>query len=103
MPPKAKPCPLLTSSTRSPSDLQKRRRLSLDPMPLMRQNHLKTTLAGAHHAFNYRKYADHYLAGFAYRFNRRFDLHTLVVRLIVAVARGKPRSEQVIRQAESHC
>ena len=38
MPPKAKPCPLLTSSTRSPSDLQKRRRLSLGPMPLMRQN-----------------------------------------------------------------
>jgi hypothetical protein len=63
---------------------------------------LKTTLAGAHHAFNYGKYAAHYLAGFAYRFNRRFDLHTLVVRLIVAVARCKPRCEQVIRQAESH-
>jgi transposase-like protein len=60
---------------------------------------LKTTLAGAHHAFNYRKYAAHYLAAFAYRFNRRFDLHTLVVRLIIAVARGRPRSEQVIRQA----
>jgi transposase-like protein len=64
---------------------------------------LKTTLAGAHHAFNYRKYVAHYLAAFAYRFNRRFDLHTLVVRLIIAVARGKPRSEQVIRRAESHC
>ena len=38
MPPKAKPGPLLTGSTRSPSDLQKRRRLSLGPMPLMRQN-----------------------------------------------------------------
>ncbi|MDP9124822.1 MAG: IS1595 family transposase, partial [Pseudomonadota bacterium] len=38
-----------------------------------------------------------------YRFNRRFDLHTLAVRLLVAVARCKPRSEQVIRQAESHC
>lgn len=64
---------------------------------------LKTTLAGAYHAFNYRKYAAHYLAAFAYRFNRRFELHTLVVRLIVAVARCKPRSEQVIRWAESHC
>jgi len=63
---------------------------------------LKTTLAGAHHAFDYGKYAAHYLAAFAYRFNRRFDLHTLVVRLIVAVARCKPRSEQVIRQAETH-
>ncbi len=63
---------------------------------------LKTTLAGAHHAFDYGKYAAHDLAAFAYRFNRRFDLHTLVVRLIVAVARCKPRSEQVIRQAETH-
>ena len=38
MTPKAKPCPLLTSSTRSPSDLQRRRRASLGPMTLMRQN-----------------------------------------------------------------
>jgi hypothetical protein len=60
---------------------------------------LKTTLAGAHHAFDYRKYADRYLAGFAYRFNRRFDLHTLVIRLIVAVSRGTPRPEHLIRQA----
>ena len=59
---------------------------------------LKTTLAGAHHAFDYCKYATHYLAAFAYRLNRRFDLHTLVVRLIVAAARCKPRSEQVIRR-----
>jgi hypothetical protein len=64
---------------------------------------LKRTLAGARHAFTYRKYAAHSLAAFAYRFNRRFDLHTLVVRLIVAVARCKPRPEQVIRQAESPC
>jgi transposase-like protein len=64
---------------------------------------LKTTLAGAHHAFDYRKYADRYLARFAYRFNRRFDLRTLVIRLIVAVARGTPRPEHVIRQAYGHC
>ena len=64
---------------------------------------LKTTLAGAHHAFNYRKYAGHSLAAIAYRFNRRFDLHTLVVRLISAVARCQPHSEQAIRRAESHC
>lgn len=64
---------------------------------------LKTTLAGAHHAFDYRKYADRYLAGFAYRFNRRFDLHTLVIRLIVAVSRGTPRPEHLIRQAYGRC
>jgi hypothetical protein len=59
---------------------------------------VSSTLAGASHAFDYRKYADRYLAGFAYRFNRRFDLHTLVIRLIVAVARSAPRPEHVIRQ-----
>src|SRR4051812_39262854 len=38
MAPKAKPCPLLTSSTRSPSDLQIRCRASLGPTPLLRQS-----------------------------------------------------------------
>ena len=47
----------------------------------------KTTLAGAYHSLKYRKYAAHYLAAFAYRFNRRFDLRGLVSRLIVDVAR----------------
>lgn len=63
---------------------------------------LKTTLAGAFHSLNYRKYAQHYLAAFAYRFNRRFDLRGLVTRLIVDVARGKPAQERVVRaQAET--
>jgi hypothetical protein len=64
---------------------------------------LKTTLAGAFHSLNYRKYAEHYLAAFAYRFNRRFDLRTLVARLIVDVARSKPVKEKVVRaHAEAH-
>ena len=46
---------------------------------------LKTTLSGTHHAMNYRKYAEHYLAAFAYRFNRRFDLRGLVASLVVDV------------------
>lgn len=58
---------------------------------------LKTTLAGAFHSLKYRKYAEHYLAGFAYRFNRRFDLRGLVARLIVDVARCKPAQETVVR------
>ena len=58
---------------------------------------LKTTLAGAYHAMKYRKYAGHYLAAFAYRFNRRFDLCDLVVRFIVDVARAKPHKEAVVR------
>ena len=51
---------------------------------------LKTTLAGAYHSLKYRKYAANYLAAFAYRFNRRFDLRDLVVRAIVDVARAGP-------------
>ena len=58
---------------------------------------LKTTLAGAFHALNYRKYAEHYLAGFAYRFNRRFDLRGLVASLIVDVVRAKPIKEKTVR------
>jgi transposase-like protein len=59
---------------------------------------LKTTLSGAFHALKYRKYADRYLAAFAYRFNRRFDLRDLVVRLIVDVARHKPFKESLVRE-----
>lgn len=59
---------------------------------------LKTTLAGAFHALKYRKSADRYLGAFAYRFNRRFDLRDLVVRLIVDVARHKPFKEQLVRE-----
>ena len=44
-----------------------------------------------------RKYAGHYLAAFAYRFNRRFDLRGLVARLIVDVALSKPAKETVVR------
>lgn len=58
---------------------------------------LKTTLSGAHHAMKDRKYAEHYLAAFAYRFNRRFDLRGLVARLVVDVARSKPVAEKVVR------
>ena len=43
------------------------------------------------------KYAEHYLAGFAYRFNRRFDLRGLVASLIVDVVRAKPIKEKTVR------
>lgn len=58
---------------------------------------LKTTLAGAFHGLKYCKYAEHYLAAFAYRFNRRFDLCDLIVRLVVDVARSKPIAEIAVR------
>jgi transposase-like protein len=58
---------------------------------------LKTTLAGAFKALKFRKYAQTYLAAFAYRFNQRFDLRSLVATLIVDVARTRPVKEKVIR------
>lgn len=63
---------------------------------------LKTSLSGAHKAFKYGKYAAPYLAAFAYRFNRRFNLRDLVVRLIVDTVRCQPNTQRAIRMAEDH-
>ena len=63
---------------------------------------LKTSLSGAYKAFKYGKYAAPYLAAFAYRFNRRFNLHDLVVRLIVDVVRCQPKPQRIIRKAEDN-
>lgn len=60
---------------------------------------LKTMMSGAYKAVVYGKYADHYLGAFAYRFNRRFDLAGLVVRLIVDVCRANAVPARVIRHA----
>lgn len=59
----------------------------------------KTMISGAYKAFGYAKYADRYLGAFCYRFNRRFDLADLVVRLVVDVCRCRATPERVIRQA----
>jgi hypothetical protein len=43
------------------------------------------------------------LLAFAYRFNRRFDLRTLIARLIVDVSRFGPITEKLLRtRAEAH-
>ncbi|MFY9511694.1 MAG: transposase [Rubrivivax sp.] len=60
---------------------------------------LKTMISGSYKAFGYGKYAGRYLGAFAYRFNRRFDLADLVVRLVVDVCRSAPSPERLIRQA----
>lgn len=64
---------------------------------------LKTSLSGAYHAFGFRKYAEHYLAAFTYRFNRRFNLRKLHERLLIAVTSCPPASLRVIRLAEVRC
>ena len=52
---------------------------------------LKTSLSGAYHAFDFSKYGTRYLAAFAYRFNRRFNLATLPTRLLVVAVNCGPR------------
>lgn len=65
---------------------------------------LKTTLAGAFHALKFRKYAQHYLSAFAYRFNRRFDLRDLVAQIIVNVVRSPSVTQKRVRKnAEAAC
>jgi hypothetical protein len=64
---------------------------------------VKTSLSGAYHAFGFSKYATRYLGAITYRFNRRFDLHTLPHRLLVAAVACGPRPEQAVRMAEAHC
>lgn len=61
------------------------------------------TATGTYHAFDFAKYAPRYLAEVAYRFNRRFDLKTILPRLITAAARTRACPLQMIRWAEGHC
>jgi len=63
----------------------------------------KTSMKGAYHGFKVSKYAASYLAEFQYRFNRRFDLHALVPRLMYACVQIQPRTLAWIRTAELHC
>jgi hypothetical protein len=61
---------------------------------------LKTALAGTYHAFNFAKYAHRYLAEAQYRFNRRFNLASILPRLLRAASVTSPRPAQFIRAAE---
>jgi ribosomal protein L37AE/L43A len=61
---------------------------------------LKTAFTGTYHSFNFVKYAHRYLAEVQYRFNRRFDLSTIFVRLLRASAVTKPHPERRLRAAE---
>ena len=60
-------------------------------------SNLKTGLAGTHHAFKFAKYANRYLAEFQYRSNWRFDLRSILQRLIHAGCTTNPHSLERIR------
>ena len=61
---------------------------------------LKTAITGTYHAFKFAKYAERYLAEYQYRFNRRFDLASLMQCLIRASANCKPVPIPMLRMAE---
>ena len=63
---------------------------------------LKTALKGTYHAIKFAKYAQRYLAEVQYRFNRRYDLRSILGRLVRAAAVTLPKREVVIRGAELH-
>ena len=62
-------------------------------------SNLKTAISGTYHHVNFAKYRHRYLAEAQYRVNRRFDLPSLVGRLVHACARTQPCPEKRLRQA----
>ena len=66
-------------------------------------SNLKTALAGTFHAFAFKKYGHRYLAEFAYRFNRRSNLKTMLPRLMHAAVASSPQPLRKIRLPEPAC
>ncbi len=60
-------------------------------------SNLKTAIRGTYHHFNVHKYLARYLAEAQYRLNRRFDLPSLVGRLLHASVRTPPSTEKWLR------
>lgn len=61
---------------------------------------LKTATSGTYHAFDFDKYGFLYLAEAQYRFNRRFDLSAILLRLVHAAVATGGRTEAWLRLAE---
>ena len=62
---------------------------------------LKTAISGTYHSIDHAKYGNRYLAEFSYRFNRRFDLPSMLPRLLKAAATTKPHTLRTIRMSEA--
>ena len=61
----------------------------------------KTAITGTYHHFDFGKYRHRYLAEVQYRVNRRFDLASLVGRLVHTCARTAPCPENWLRLADT--
>lgn len=62
---------------------------------------LKMSINGTYHSISHHKYAHRYLAEFAYRFNRRYDLTTILPRLLFALVNFKPTPLTKLRLSEA--
>ena len=60
---------------------------------------VKNALHGTYHAISAR-HLPRYLAEFCYRFNRRFDLQTMVDRLLYSALRTEPIPQRLLKLAE---
>lgn len=60
-------------------------------------SNLKTGRAGTYHAVKFAKYAHRHLAEFQYRFNRRFNLRSILHRLVHVAGTTKPHGLGAIR------
>jgi hypothetical protein len=65
------------------------------------QSNLKTAISGTLHAFDFKRHAQRYLGEFAYRFNRRVNLPTMLPRLIHRCVNTTPRTKQMLYVPES--
>ena len=66
-------------------------------------SNLKIAMAGTYHAIKFENYAHRYLAEVQYRFNRRFDLRSILRRLMRVAAATRPQNRGFIREAEVGC
>ena len=77
-----------------------RRRQVLNWVDTMLGN-VKNALHGTYHAIR-AKHLPRYLAEFSYRFNRRFDLASMLARLATAAAQTPPMPYRLVTLAEAH-
>jgi len=62
---------------------------------------VKKALHGTFHAIS-KKHFSRYLAGFCYRFNRRFDLKAMIPRLGYVAVRTPSIPQRLLKVAEFH-
>jgi transposase-like protein len=77
-----------------------RRRQVLNWVDTMLGN-VKNSMHGTYHAIR-SKHLPRYLAEFSYRFNRRYDLASMLARLATAAAHTPPMPYRLVKLAEAH-